>query len=249
MADSLIPGTFNARDLGGMPLRGGGAVASGALLRADALGAVPAEGEQRMSELGVRTVVDLRTAAEREVLPDRVPGGTEVLALPLLEGALTGLPTSPSVDRVPEVPDMEKVYTLMLEHGAQAFAEIARRVGSAPAGSAVLVHCTAGKDRTGVAVALLLEAVGAEREAVIADYTRSQDQLDGPWAERTMAALIAHGAPDTPMLRTLVTQTPREVIEHALGIVDAQHGGAAAYLRSGGLTDEELAALRERLAG
>ncbi|MFC0674632.1 tyrosine-protein phosphatase [Brachybacterium hainanense] len=244
MPASLIPGTYNARDVGGAPLESGGAVATGVLLRADALAAVTDEGVRRMQELGVRTVVDLRTTQERTAFPDRHPAGADVLALSVLEGAL---PVGPGVAPRTEIPGMDAVYALMLEHGGSAFAEIARRVSRTVEGESVLVHCTAGKDRTGVSVALLLEAVGTRRDAVLDDYELSQSQLAGEWAERMIRGMVADGAPDTPQLRILVTETPREVLATALAAVDETHGGAAAYLQAHGLTDEELAALRERL--
>jgi protein-tyrosine phosphatase len=108
------------------------------------------------------------------------------------------------------------------------------------------VHCTAGKDRTGVSVALVLDAVGAERAAVVADYAASAANLAGPWADGMRAMITAMGVPLTPEIDTLVTATPPAAIEQALAWVDAQ-GGAAEYLQSGGLTDAELDALRARL--
>src|SRR5699024_9561267 len=104
------------------------------------------------------------------------------------------------------------------------------------------------KDRTGVAVALLLEAAGAEREVVVADYTRSQDELAGPWAERMLEGMRAAGIPALPEIAQLAVATPASAIEAALAAVDAR-GGAAADLRSGGLGEDGLARLRSRLRG
>jgi protein-tyrosine phosphatase len=167
------------------------------------------------------------------------------------------------------LPRLGELYVQMLEHGATSFAEAARRIAapgpseaprSAPAlgaegagavgghGSAVLIHCTAGKDRTGVAVALVLDAVGVDRNAVIADYAVSERNLAGPWADRMLAGIEQMGAPLTPEIRELVTGTPPTAIAQALSWID-EHGGSAAYLRSGGLTGAELDALRTRLAG
>ncbi len=111
----------------------------------------------------------------------------------------------------------------------------------------MLVHCTAGKDRTGVAVALLLDAVGAERDAVIADYSASEANLAGAWAARMFAMIDAMGVPRTPELDALIAATPPAAIEEALAWVEREYGGSAAYLRAGGLTEHELGALRSRL--
>ncbi|QPE04210.1 tyrosine-protein phosphatase [Microbacterium schleiferi] len=144
-----------------------------------------------------------------------------------------------------QIPSLSDLYISMLEHGASAFAETARRV--AVSEGAVLVHCTAGKDRTGVAIALILEAVGVERAAIVDDYAASERNLAGPWTERMFGMLQAMGLPRTPALDDLVAATPPAAIITALEWVDAHHGGAAHYLRSGGLTDAELDALRRRL--
>ncbi|MGO1286729.1 MAG: tyrosine-protein phosphatase [Brachybacterium sp.] len=160
--------------------------------------------------------------------------------------------TGPSAETIEtlraQIPTLAGLYLSMLEHGAEIFAECARAV-AAPADPdrvGVLIHCTAGKDRTGVAVALLLEAAGAEREAVVADDTRSQAELAGSWAERMLEGVRAAGIPVLPEIELLAVLTPASAIEAVLAEVDAR-GGAAAYLRSGGLSDDELAQLRARL--
>ena len=261
---TLLPGTSNARDLGGLPLSGGGTVREGVLLRSDALTGL-SDGGLALLE-GVGTVIDLRTPAEREGAPDRLPEGhaVSVLERPLLEGAIAQLAPQgaalkeqmgedgPSPELLEalraRIPALGDLYVTMLEHGAETFADCARAVAEpADQGRAgVLIHCTAGKDRTGIAVALLLEAAGVEREAVVADYTRSGDELAGPWAERMLEGVRAAGIPVLPEIEQLAVTTPAAAIEAALAEVDAR-GGAAAYLRSGGLSEQELERLRERL--
>jgi len=111
----------------------------------------------------------------------------------------------------------------------------------------VLVHCTAGKDRTGIATALMLDAAGVERSAVVADYTASEANLSGPWADGMLHMVASMGVPITPQIRTLVTGTPPEAIEQALRYLDESHGGSASYLSSAGVDDAELEHLRLRL--
>ena len=98
---------------------------------------------------------------------------------------------------------------------------------------AVLVHCTAGKDRTGVAIALLLDAVGAERTAVIGDYASSEANLSGAWAERMFTMIAAMGVPRTAALDELIAATPAAAIAEALAWVDREHGGSAGLPRLG----------------
>lgn len=273
----ILPGAFNARDVGGLPLVGGGTVRTGVLLRSDALATLTDEGRALLESVG--TVVDLRTPQERQTAPNRLPSGEaiRVLERPLLEGALAQMaegsagamaqlagagpgpgagPTAEMLEQLrAKIPTLAALYTSMLDHGAEVFADCARAV-AAPAASdpqsarsphgAVLLHCTAGKDRTGVAVALLLAAVGVEREAIVADYTRSESELAGPWADRMREGMRRAGVPPLPEIEQLMVSTPASAIEAVLAEVDAR-GGAAAYLRSGGLSEEELSLLRRRL--
>lgn len=261
---SILPGAFNARDVGGLPLAGGGTVRADVLLRSDALATLTEEGLALLGSIG--TVVDLRTPQEREAAPNRLPSGEaiRVLERPLLEGAIAQLApqaaamreqlstTRPSEEMIAalraQIPTLADLYLSMLEHGAPVFADCARAVAvpADPGRGGVLLHCTAGKDRTGIAVALLLAAVGVERKAIVADYTRSQSELAGPWADAMLEGMRRAGIPPLPEIEQLMVSTPASAIETALADVDAR-GGAADYLRAGGLSDEELALLRSRL--
>lgn len=265
---SILPGAFNARDVGGLPLAGGGTVRAGVLLRSDALATLTEEGLALLGSVG--SVIDLRTPQEREAAPNRLPPGDaiRVLERPLLEGAIAQLApqatamreqlsrSGPSEEMLAalraQIPTLAELYLSMLEHGAAVFADCARAVALPDAADsphgAVLLHCTAGKDRTGVAVALLLAAVGVEREAIVADYARSQDELAGPWAESMLEGVRRAGIPPLPEIEQLAVSTPASAIEAALAEVDAR-GGAEEYLRSGGLSEAELTLLRARLRG
>ena len=108
-------------------------------------------------------------------------------------------------------------------------------IANAPEGG-VLVHCYAGKDRTGIVVALLLALVGVPKETIVDDYTVSADYLRPLWEEQRRLAIptVPPGSPPEAMA---------EMLEH----LGQAHGGAEAYLRTAGVTDEEIARLRERL--
>ncbi|GAA2973435.1 protein-tyrosine phosphatase [Microbacterium terrae] len=257
-----LEGLQNFRDVGGMPLTDGGTVRSAVLYRSEGLSALTDAGVAALSASPIGVIADFRTPMEQRTAPDRLPADRvlRVVELSVLEGALTGAAKAAASDgsstpdaamieqAIRQLPALGGLYESMLEHGAPAFAEAARLVAASSDDSptAVLVHCTAGKDRTGVSIALLLDAVGVDRDAIIADYAASERNLAGPWAERMLAGIAQMGAPLTPEIRTLVTGTPRAAIEQAFAWLDA-HGGAAAYLQSGGLTDDELATLRARL--
>ncbi|MFD5865433.1 tyrosine-protein phosphatase [Agromyces sp. NPDC127015] len=253
-----IDGLVNFRDTGGMPLQGGGTTRSGVLFRSAALSALSAQGLDELAATQVGVIVDFRTPAERESAPDLVPDSRpfSVVDLSILEGAVAdsmqqlmkgGAPSA--AETTAAIPSLGDLYIGMLQHGGAAFARVARLIAAsndaAPTG--VLVHCTAGKDRTGVATALMLDAVGVERDAVVADYAASQANLSGAWADGMLHMVASFGIPLTPELETLVTGTPPEAIEATLGWIDREHGGAAGYLGAAGLADDELGALRARL--
>ncbi|RLK52817.1 tyrosine-protein phosphatase [Microbacterium telephonicum] len=259
-----IDGTRNFRDTGGLPLTGGGSVRAGVLFRSDGLQSLTPAGLEALAESPIGVVVDFRTPTERAMAPDLLPDSRpfHVVELSILEGAMSSMAqdlmkaggADPALlaQAMASLPTLGELYVGMLQHGGASFAEVARLVAASTdtAPTAVVVHCTAGKDRTGVATALLLDAAGVERSAIVADYAASAENLAGPWAEGMLAMVERLGAPLTPPLVELVTGSPASAIEHALGWLDAEHGGAAAYLQqAGGLRDDELAALGARLRG
>ncbi len=261
---TTIAGLHNFRDTGGILLASGGTTRPGVLFRSDALNALTDDGLTALAATEIGVIVDFRTPAERQAAPDRLPSSRpfEVVELSILEGALAdmarrflggGISADPdALARAMEtIPSLGEMYVGMLQHAGTAFAQVARLIGATrdDRPTAVLVHCTAGKDRTGVATALMLEAAGAERSAVVADYASSQDRLAGAWADGMLQMLSSYGIPLTPALRTLVTATPSAAIEQALAWIDAAHGGAAEYLLAHGLTPEQLAHLRVRMRG
>lgn len=251
-----IDGLHNFRDTGGMPLAGGRQTRSGVLFRADSLSTLTDTGVEQLAASPVGVIVDLRTASERRFSPNRVPSvrSLRTVHLSLLDHASIAGPQSvPVPDPLRwsmEQPDPVDNYLLMLERGADAFATIARLIAASndDAPTAVLVHCTAGKDRTGISVALMLDAAGVDRDAIVADYASSQTYLAGAGAEKILAVIAQFGATLTPKVIADAAATPPAMIERTLTWIDDQ-GGAAAYLRSGGLTDAELTALRERIIG
>lgn len=247
----------NVRDTGGTPLRSGGVTRSGVLYRSAALDRLTAADLERLTASPIGVVVDLRTPTERTLGPDLLPTARPVrlIELPVLQGAIAemagrALQADPEAIQaaLQQLPSLAELYLGMLHGSAPEFAQIARLVAASTdaAPTAVLVHCTAGKDRTGVAIAVLLDAVGADRAAIVADYARSQDHLAGAWADRMRAMVQQMGVPLTPQIDGLLTQTPPAAIEQAFAWIDAQ-GGSAEYLRSGGLTEGALDALRARL--
>jgi hypothetical protein len=112
----------------------------------------------------------------------------------------------------------------------------------AGAEGAALVHCAAGKDRTGTLVALVLETVGVQREAVVEDYALSAERIDALFRKWAAAS-----GEEMPSAEELDRHRPRaDAMARVLAVLDERDGGAAAWLQANGLTDSELAALRAK---
>lgn len=234
-----LDGLYNFRDVGGTDAEGG-TIRAGVLFRSDSLHALTPTGVGQFPNTGISTIVDLRSRIEAEQSTGPVAESelADYLSLPLLEGAIA--------DTVQQVPTLEQLYTHLVDDAGDSFARIGEWIAWHASGG-VLVHCTAGKDRTGVAVALLLEAVGADRDQVLADYVVSEQNLAGEWAERALAMAERMGAPDTDAVRMVICGTDAEAMRGTLEHVDRVHGGARAYLAAHGLDENTLTALTNRL--
>lgn len=234
-----VEGTHNLRSTAGYA-GAAGAVTSGGLIRSDALHRLTPAGVEQFAALGIVRVVDLRDTAEIRQAPSAVAaGGLETVHHPIFEGA--------AVPATGAAPSLRQVYRAIVTDRVRALTGAVRLIADAPEG-AVLVHCTAGKDRTGVVVATALRAVGVSREDVVADYAASAENLAGEWVERMIAAASARSAgrlDDT--VRELIATSPAEALEDALDVIDRLHGGVERMLLSTGLDEDALARLRSRL--
>ncbi|WP_344369717.1 tyrosine-protein phosphatase [Agromyces tropicus] len=233
-----VPGTYNFRDVGGLPARGG-IVRYGRLYRSDGLHRLGQDGRDALRRLEVGIVVDLRDENEVRIMPDDLDGlEVEVLQLPVFEGS--------GASQGERGISLEALYHRIVTQHSHVVVEALREITVA-GDRAVVVHCTAGKDRTGIVVALALLAAGVERESVIADYVVTESLLAGEWLEEMVSRIGAYGIPDTPELRTLMGGSPREALESALDEVERRHGSVREYLVAAGLDRAELAALEARL--
>lgn len=254
-----VGGTANLRDLGGVPAGDGRAVAASRVLRAEALvlpGTTPLCTAWLPSDtgayraLGVRTVLDLRSGAEARRVDSAWPDatGAAYVAIPIEEGGegdtdyvreiRTGLRTRFTAA------DMAEYYTLTLRRRADEFGR-GLRILTDPARLPVLVHCAAGKDRTGLLVALLLEALGVSRRVVVDEYA-----LTGMLRPRRVLAyahLFEGSGVDLDDVAPLF-DSPAAAMDEALAGLDAEFGSTARFLTDRcGLTRDDLEALRANL--
>jgi protein-tyrosine phosphatase len=230
-----LPGTLNLRDLGGYPAAGGGTVRWRTLLRSDALHRLDDAGRAALAGLGLRTVIDLRTDEEVRAAPSALGRtGARTFHVPMFSAAAIG--------RLP--PELAAVYRYMIDDCGAA---IAGAVGRLCAAGALpgLIHCTAGKDRTGLVAALVLEVIGVPDEFIAADYAMSASYLDPEEARAVRRVRAVSGVGRWLDLGALGASP--QVIATALARVRARDGSAAGYLMRHGLTRPDLERLRTAL--
>ncbi|MCL2423111.1 MAG: tyrosine-protein phosphatase [Micrococcales bacterium] len=245
----------NLRDLGERAVAGGYLPAGRFYRSAEPTEAASADD---LAALGIAVVVDLRTAGEVAERPDRLPAGVvyhhfDVLAdiSPQIAEGQAQLMSNPvaftaAFGQFDPVVEMKRTYRDLVVSGAgrAGYANLVRAVISAD-GAPLLVHCTAGKDRTGWAVTILLMAAGAPAAQVEAEYVAVNPAVRamfGPLAAQYAAAGAPLGLLE-PML-----EVRAEYLHTALGLVHDHFGGLDGYLHDGlGLTGEETAALRRLL--
>jgi len=228
-----IPGVANVRDVGGIPVGSRSRVRDGVLLRSGNLAGLRPEGEALLRER-VRHVIDLRDDAEVLADPSRLTG-VPTTRIPLFLGSAASF--------FADDMSLEGMYRHLVDDAADRLVGAIRIIA---AGEPTLVHCTVGKDRTGVTVALALSAVGADRDAVVDDYALTASQLP---AERTRAIVeyFRTHMPDARHAIQLATESPAPVMRKVLDGLDRRHGSVAGYLRAMGMTDAEFDALGRAL--
>jgi protein-tyrosine phosphatase len=227
----------NARDLGGYPTTEGGAIRWGALVRSDSLSSLTPAGRAALAAHGVRTIVDLR-------MPEEVASEPNPFADPGDHGiAYHNLSfIDPASEPPTVVGTLAEDYGGMLRRFGPQVAAVVTAVARAGEGG-VLVHCAAGKDRTGLIVALLLGALGVGPEVIAEDYALTAEAL------RAREAAWLEDGPGTRAERAATLERVRarpEVMLDVLADVNQRYGGATGYLLEVGVAPEDLDRLRER---
>ena len=233
---------YNVRDVGGYATDDGRQTRWRALVRADDLCRLTPAGVAALRDYGVRTIIDLRSTAEMPMAghpfarPTAADGSLTYLNLPLLDDD-----NRAGLAAVNAVECTEDMYVCMLEHFRRPIAAIVRTVAQAPAG-AVLIHCHAGKDRTGLVVALLLALAGVPDATIAADYALSSTYLQ-PLYETWFSAPAATEADRSAWWLA----SPPDAMLAVLATLDARYGGVHAYLSAAGVSPAEIERIRARL--
>jgi len=229
-----LAGVLNLRDVGSYPVTGGGSVRWRALLRSDALHQLDRGGLSVLAGLNLRTVLDLRTQPETQAAPSMLDGlGARVTHVSILRGDLQALPL-----------ELEAIYRYLVGECADAIAEAIGALCAADALPA-LVHCSAGKDRTGIVVALVLAVLGVPDEVIAADYALSSRYLD-PDSTPAIGQLQASTGLGDSLTRPLLISPPALILD-VLSWVRAAGGSVEGYLLDHGLSQAQLDQLRSAL--
>lgn len=247
-----LPGVRNLRDLGGHVTRDGLIVAPQRLYRAEALVLADAresnaqwvdEHEGHYATLGLASVIDLRAEVEKATMPSgwAKPTGAAYFDIPINEGVpgtntdLVGNVVNGTHSAI-TAQDLGEFYVHMLERRAHEFGTAFRTIATAEH-HPVLVHCSAGKDRTGLVIALVLEALNVDREAIYTDY-----QLTGTHMPDRVN-LYTHNFGEVGVELDAVRamfETPRQALAVAFEHLDTNYGSPAGYLQERAAVDHSV---------
>jgi len=224
---------LNVRDLGGLPAANG-STKPRVLVRASSFGELSPAGVESMRRHGIRSVIDVRS-------PDEVAER----ASPYAQGTAYH-PANFVLGRTMQIDQAALTGTMSAElerlAGTESgLADVIRAIARAEPG--MVIHCAAGRDRTGFIVAVLLAALGVGDDDIVADYVESDTELAAEY-ER----FIAEHAEDEANIRGAILRRA-ETMRALLAALRAGYGHGAAYLRTAGVDQQDIERLRTKLVG
>jgi protein-tyrosine phosphatase len=235
----LIPleGCLNFRDLGGHTGEGAAKIRYGQIYRSDDLSKLSSADIVRIRTLGISIAVDLRSAEELDRSPNPLRDHPDFVYhhVPLLD-SINSVPGSP-----PQISSLPEMYKSLLPDSGPQFVRIFRIFAEAGE-RGVVFHCTAGKDRTGVTAALLLNLCGVARGDIIADYALTYERM------RPFFDIVVKKAREAGFHfpEHLLHSDPAFMGEF-LDFLQQTYGGAEPYLLGAGLSPRELRSIKDRL--
>lgn len=239
-----LEGTYNIRDLGGYPAGHGGMTRWRRILRSDSLHRLSREAVESLVAEGVSTVIDLRAAQEVAAAPNPFSDHSTVAYLnkSLFDGLIPANMDPEGPAAVDDV--LHALYVDALTQRQEAIRFVLAAIANPGSDGAVLFHCTAGKDRTGLIAALVLGAVDVDHEHIVSDYALTEAMI-APLAAELTANAVARGAEPEAFRKLLgsAPQTMRATLRH----IEKGYGSIRAYLEAIGCDAGLAEALRARL--
>lgn len=215
------PNCVNVRDIGGLPTGDGRQIRRGELVRADSLERLNPAGMAAAQDYGVTTIVDLRSRWELSTVAHPFSADPGYWFVPFIDAA-RDTERNRSIEHT-----RADLYRGSIDRNGRSIAAALTIIADAPTG-AIVVHCLSGADRTGMFIAMLLDALGVERSAILQDY------------DRTRECLTVDPGPDGLPLEP-------DTMEQTLRHVDTRWDGSRAYLERNGFSAFQLGILRDRL--
>ncbi|KAL4264489.1 Protein-tyrosine phosphatase-like protein [Pleurotus pulmonarius] len=249
-----IPGVINVRDLGAYlsNTHPGKLTKPNLMLRSAEISGITPEGIDRLRELGITKVFDLRSDTEIEKYDTPVPEieGIEIIRAPVFQ----------KEDYSPEMMAKRyklyasgkteafmELYSQILDHGGQAFGAVLKHIHDRPT-EGCLFHCTAGKDRTGLLAAILLKLAGVDNESIAKDYalTRVGREPARPMIMARLAKEPLFASNNEAALNMFTCR--HETMTSFLELLDKNYGGVEEYLKKYiNLSDAEINRIRENI--
>jgi protein-tyrosine phosphatase len=235
----MLEGSSNIRDIGGYAARDGKVTRWKTIIRSASMDQLTAAGQQGLLDYGVKHIIDLRDVTETESTPNVFAQSTAVhyrncpvVGVDSVNKAMSGIET------------LYEMYTIILDQCQPQIKNVLEMIADQLPKGIVVIHCWAGKDRTGVITALLLALAGIPAETIAQDYAMSFELL----ADRIEAWRVyneAHGI-DNRQFAEYNSSRPETMLK-TLHYLETHFGGAEHYLRSIGLSDATMDTLRAHL--
>lgn len=226
---------YNARDLGGFPTADGGVTRFGVFVRSEAPCRLPPGDLDYLKDYGVRAALDLRGADEIALRPSDLASCVTCHACPL-EGDAESFVLNEPVR-------WERVYIARAEEN-RLWTKTALELAARQAGC-LLYHCTTGKDRTGLITCYLLSIAGVSREDIAADYCVSEVYLQPVF--RAMREGKVAVRREKPEFDETIFHTPASAMLALQDYLTGRYGSVTGYLRTAGVSDETMDAIRKKL--
>ncbi len=243
-----LKSVLNFRDVGGMPSSGNGNIRKGQIFRSATIDNIKNEDISMLRDFGIRTIIDLRAPKEakksRKTVNDIV-----ALSLPLDFQQTTRERLKPflykkgSEEILADISN--KLYLDILDAASPVLKQIMELLVS-DNGAPVLIHCQAGKDRTGIIIALVLLALGVDRQLISEDFMKSNDELL-PYFKKLLLIrkIITFGYFPAKRMLYVITVKERN-INSVIDRVDSHYGGIEGYLALSGFEVSKLVDLRKK---
>jgi len=251
-----LAGATNFRSLGGLPAAGGRRIRPHALMRSDRLSGLSAQDWEALARTGLATICDLRSDAERVEHPNAIPAPLDVVEMhcdvrndlradPALARMLVADPTAAGAERV-----MIEIYRRLPRYMTGTLAAVTDRLleGGAP----MIVHCSAGKDRTGFVIAMLLHALDVPEPLIRRDYLASRSWSGAASHRASLEARLGAIMPphELPAAVDTVLDVREVYLDAAMEALHTEYGSIPRYFKTAaGLDPVRAGRLRDVLLG